>query len=301
MICVVSHDAGGAEVLASYVAQHDLAYSFVLAGPAIAVFERRLGHLPLSSLEEAVANCDWLLCGTGWQSDLEWTAIGMARQKAKRSIAFLDHWVRYRERFIRRGIEQFPDEIWVGDSLAEMLALKCLPGLPVCLVPNPYFEDLRKNIASLGISAGAVSYTSGLRVLFVCESISEHGLREFGDELHWGYTEHDALRYFLLNLHALGKPVTRVIVRPHPSDPVGKYGWVSREFGNNVKVGGGRTLLEEIVESDVVVGCETMAMVVGLIAGRRVISCVPPGGKACALPQPEIESLQLLLASENQS
>lgn len=297
MICVVSHDAGGAEVLASYVAQHDQTYSFVLAGPAIAVFERRLGHLPLSSLEEAVANCDWLLCGTGWQSDLEWIAIGMARQKAKRSVAFLDHWVRYRERFIRGGIEQFPDEIWVGDSLAEALALECFQGITVCLVPNPYFEDLRKNIASLGISAGAVSSNSGLRVLFVCESLSEHGLREFGDELHWGYTEHDALRYFLLNLHALGKPVTRVIVRPHPSDPVGKYDWVSREFGSNVEVGGGKTLLEEIAESDVVVGCETMAMVVGLIAGRRVISCVPPGGKTCALPQPEIESLQLLLAS----
>ena len=297
MICVVSHDAGGAEVLASYVAQQGLACFFVLAGPAVAVFERRLGHLPLSSLEEAVNNCDWILCGTSWQSDLEWVAIGMGRQKAKRTVAFLDHWAHYRERFIRRGIEQFPDEIWVGDFLAETIALKCLPGLSVRLVQNPYFEDLKKDIVSLGISAGVASADNGLRVLFVCEPLSEHGLREFGDELYWGYTEYDALRYFLRNLHVLGKPVDQVIVRPHPSEPVGKYDWVSGEFGNHVVVGGGRPLLEEIVESDVVAGCESMAMVAGLIVGRRVVSCVPPGGNACALPQPEIESLQLLLAS----
>lgn len=301
MICVVSHDAGGAEVLASYVAQQGLECSFVLAGPAVSVFERRLGRLPLSSLEGAIVDCDWLLCGTSWQSDLEWTAIGMGRQKAKRTVAFLDHWVHYRERFIRRGIEQLPDEIWVGDSLAEALASKCLPELPVHLVPNPYFEDLKKDIASLGISAEFISSGSSLKVLFVCEPLSEHGLREFGDELHWGYTEYDALRYFLRNLHVLGKPVDRVIVRPHPSEPAGKYDWVGGEFGNHVVVSGGRPLLEEIAESDVVVGCESMAMVVGLIAGRRVISCIPPGGSACALPQPEIESLQALLASVNRS
>jgi hypothetical protein len=38
-----------------------------------------------------------------------------------------------------------------------------------------------------------------------------------------------------------------------------------------------------------------MAMVIGLIGGKRVISCIPPGGPACALPQAEIESMRNLL------
>lgn len=300
MICVVSHDAGGAEILASYVVQNGLECTYVLAGPAITVFERRLGRLALSPLEEAVARCEWLLCGTSWQSDLEWEAIGAGRREGKRTVAFVDHWGHYRERFIRHGVEQLPDEIWVGDSLAEIHAADCFPGLPVYLVPNPYFEDLKRDIAAFGRGKALDSSSSkGLKVLFVCEPLSEHGLREFGDERYWGYTEYDALRYFFQNLHALGKPVDRVVVRPHPSEPGDKYDWVSDEFGSYVVPGGDRTLLEEIAESDVVVGCQSMAMIVGLIAGRRVVSCIPPGGKVCALPQSEIESLQSLLLSAN--
>lgn len=302
MICIVSHDAGGAEVLASYVAQQNLSCCFVLAGPAVSVFERRLGRVALVPLEEAIATCDWLLCSTSWQSDLEWNAIGIARQNGKCTAAFLDHWGHYRERFIRKGIEQLPDEIWVGDAMAETLAKTCFPRAPIRLVPNPYFEDLKKDIAVIEKSREqAVLARVGLNVLFVCEPLSEHGLREFGNERHWGYTEYDALRYFFRNLHVLGEPVNRVVVRPHPSEPPEKYDWVSGEFGANVVVGGSRPLLEEIAESDVVVGCESMAMVVGLVAGRRVISCIPSEGNACALPHSEIESMQGLLKSKNEN
>jgi hypothetical protein len=33
-------------------------------------------------------------------------------------------------------------------------------------------------------------------------------------------------------------------------------------------------------------------MVIGLIAGKRVLSCIPPEGMPCPLPQPEIEMLR---------
>jgi hypothetical protein len=297
MICVVSHDAGGAEVLASYVAQQGLQCMFVLGGPAVPVFERRLGRVVQSlSLEEGVAQADWLLCSTSWQSDLEWRAIDAGRRAGKRTAAFLDHWVNFRERFIRQGIEHLPDEIWVGDPQAEAIALQCFAGRPVRLIPNPYFQDIRQEIAALGMAAQVRTQGRGQQVLFVCEPLSEHGLREFGNERHWGYTEFDALRYFFDHIKALGKPVDRVVVRPHPAEPAGKYDWVTDEFGAHVTLGGKKALLQEIAESDVVVGCESMAIVVGLIAGRRVISCIPPGGNSCALPQPEIESMQDLVS-----
>ena len=286
-------------MLASYVAQQGLECVFVLGGPAINVFQRRLGRIASSvSLEEGIADADWLLCGTSWQSDLEWRAIEAGRRTGKRTVAFLDHWGHYRERFVRNGREHLPDEIWVGDPQAETIARQCIAERPVRLISNPYFEDIRQGIAALGKVASVGDKGCDLRVLFVCEPLSEHGLREFGDERHWGYTEFDALRFFFANIHTLGQRVDRVVVRPHPSEPVGKYDWVMDEFGAHVMVGGKATLLQEIAESDVVVGCESMAMVVGLIAGCRVISCIPPGGKPCVLPQPEIESMQSLLKGE---
>ena len=293
MICIVSHDAGGAEILASYVAQRRLDCVFVLEGPAVKVFERRLGPINLSSLHEAVAKCDWLLCGTSWQSDIEWRALGMGRQRGKRTVAFLDHWGHYRERFIRQGQTHLPDEIWVGDEMAEARAYEYFPESHISLVPNPYFEDLKRNLAA-ATKPKPVASALSLNVLFVSEPLREHGVRGYGNERHWGYTEEEALRYFLSNLHVLGGAIGRITIRPHPSEPPHKYDWVKQEYQLPIVNGGIRTLIEEVVESDVVVGFESMAMVVGLLAGKRVISCIPPGGKPCALPQPDIEHLQHL-------
>jgi hypothetical protein len=294
VIALVSHDAGGAEILASYVRKHALDCAFALDGPARSVFERKLGAVRVTTVEDAIARARWLLCGTSWQSDIEWHAIGLSREAGKRSVAFIDHWSNFRDRFVRLGKVQLPDEIWVGDDIAEQLAQKCFPGTLIKLVPNPYFEELRQEIAGKQVRQ---PHSGGLDALFVSEPLQEHGQREFGNELHWGYTEFDALRYFLSNIDLLGVPVRKVVVRPHPSEPADKYDWVSSEYGSTVVPGGKRTLHEEIADCDLVVGCESMAMVVGLVAGRRVVCCIPPGGRPCALPQPEIESLQRMAAA----
>jgi len=293
MIALVSHDAGGAEILSSHSARHPGDFLFVLEGPARKVFERKLGSIESMPLEEAVRQSASILCGTSWQSDLELDAIVMARSLGKRSVAFLDHWVNYRERFIRSGEITLPDEFWVGDTVAETMARNVFPGRPVQLVGNPYFDDVRREFADL--PAARPRGTKSLRVLYVCEPIRAHALRMFGDERHRGYVEEEALRYFLSNVDALGQPVERILIRPHPSEPVDKYEWTRQEFKLPIEIGGERTLVEEIAESDVVVGCESTAMIVGLLAGRRVVSCVPPGGRTCALPHSEIEHYHRLL------
>ena len=285
-VAVVAHDAGGAEVLSSYVGRHAIQCKFVLEGPARKVFERKLGPIALTSLEDAIANCGSLLCGTSWEAELEWRAIAAARAAGKPAIAFLDHWVNYRKRFIRRDRECLPDTIWVGDAAAEDLARSTFPGTPVQLVANPYFEDIREEFSELERGAAPADRT-GLRVLFLCTPMMVH-------EQKRGYTEFDALHYFFANRSALGKPIASLVIRPHPSEDKNKYLQIAKDFGAEARLGGEKSLLQEIAESDVVMGCGSMAMVVALIAGRRVISAIPPGGRASSLPQPEIESLQML-------
>lgn len=53
-----------------------------------------------------------------------------------------------------------------------------------------------------------------------------------------------------------------------------------------------RTLAEDVAWADVVVGCDSMALVVALAAGRRAVS-VLPRGEVLHLPQEEIERLYL--------
>jgi hypothetical protein len=46
----------------------------------------------------------------------------------------------------------------------------------------------------------------------------------------------------------------------------------------------------------VVVGCESMAMVVGLLAQKKVVSSIPPSGRHCRLPQKNIVHLSEIAA-----
>lgn len=290
MIAIISHDAGGAEILSSYVRQHCLQFLFVLEGPALNIFERKLGPVTVCSLDEAISQSKSIICGTSWQSDLEFNALKMARLMGKRSIAFLDHWVNYRDRFIRSSQAIWPDEIWVGDTMAQSMAKEIFTKLPITLVDNPYTLDIQKELTK--IKSHRLSSKDSISVLYVCEPISEHAKRRYGIANFWGYVEEDAIRYFLSNISVLGKPIKRILIRHHPSEKQEKYKWIQSEFELPIEMGGISTLLEEIIASDFVVGCESMAMVIGLIAGKSVISCIPPGGRACGLPHSEIISLQ---------
>lgn len=288
-ITVVSHDAGGAEMLSSYVRRNNLFVSFVLDGPAIKIYERKLGSIENLTLNEGIEKSNVIICSTSWRSDIEYNAIRLAKENDKKSIAILDHWVNYKERFIRNSIERLPDEIWVGDEIAYSMARNIFETIPIKVIENPYFQDLRDELQAIRVLPRSFS---GDSILYVCEPVKEHALRHYGNERHWGYTEDDALRYFLSRAHLIANEIGIIKIRPHPSENIEKYNWVKDETTLPIAFSNGESLIVEISSSDIVVGCESMAMVVSLIAGKRVISTIPPDGRECQLPQVEIEKLR---------
>ena len=293
MITAVAHDAGGAEIVSSYVRQHPGDWVYCLDGPARAIFERKLGPVVSMPLEAAVQQGSWVLTGTGWHSDLEWRALGIARHLGKKSAAFLDHWTNYVMRFDRRGVVHLPDELWVGDRYAEAIAKKSFRASHVSLMPNPYLVDA---IREIELASGSASgRRDAPQILYVSEPI-----REFAEQSGkpWGYDEFDALRFFFRNVNRVAPNVRKITVRPHPAEPPGKYDSLLREYPIlPVALSHSSPLTEDIAAADVVVGCETMALVVALGAGRRVISCVPEGGKPCSLPHNDIEHLTRLVGA----
>lgn len=285
----VAHDAGGAEVVSSYVRQHPGEWIFSLGGPALAIFERKLGAVMSTPLEVAVQRGEWLLTGTGWQSDLEWRALELARCSGKKSVAFLDHWTNYAARFDRRSVIHLPDEIWVGDRHAQSVAEALFRTVPIRLVPNPYLIDVVVEIEAASRSVLRKRDRDAQRVLYVCEPIRASA-EQLG--MQCGYDEFEALRFFFRNVNRVTSRVDAIVVRPHPADPPGKYQSVLDEFPMlPVILSTSGPLAGDIAAADLVVGCETMALVVALAAGKRVISCVPDGGKPCSLPHDTIEHL----------
>lgn len=292
MLTIVSHDAGGAEILSSFALNYKNEVSYVLDGPAIQIFNRKLGEIEIQDLENAISNADWVLTGTSWASIIELNAIDIARKYNKKVISYLDHWGNYNERFQRDNKSILPDEIWVGDQYAFELANNLFFGLKIVEQINPYIVDIKNSLSQFEC------VNVDQQILYVCEPIREHALLKFGNERHWGYTEEDALRWFLNNSHKEFNYKT-IKIRPHPSEKPDKYNWAIEEYENVIEISKNTTLLEDIAGSFMVVGCESMAMVVGLIAGKRVLCSIPPGGRPCSLPHREIENLQQILEARN--
>lgn len=291
-LLVVAHDAGGAEILSALLVQHPhWQVEVVLGGPAEAIFKRKLGAVPpqsSSQLETAVARADWVLTGSGWQSMLEWDAIRLARETGKPVATFLDHWVNYRERFIRQGKECLPDQIWVGDVHARDLARRLFPQVTIALHENPYFQELRADWAHMPPRAEQ----GGKNLLFIGEPIAAHAKAQYGDEKHWGYTEMDALQYFLQQVPRLWKEPCRITIRPHPSEGSDKYQALLAHSGLPIEIGTAPGLKDEIAAADAVFGCNSMALVMANLAGKPVYCCIPPGGPHCNLPLEGIKMLR---------
>jgi hypothetical protein len=294
-VSIFSHDAGAAELISSYVLKNQLQCHFVLEGPALKIFKKKFS-IELTKFSEAFNDCELVITGTSASSFLEWNAIKESKNRGIRVVTILDHWVGYEGRFIRNGIRVFPDELWVVDEYAYKIAKKVFPSGRVLLIDNPYFNEL---LHELNKNKRCINKNLGLKILFVCEPLSKQNIQSHLSGNHLPYDEFDAIRFFSENIHVLGMDTATVKIRPHPSDEDGKYLEIAKELGPNFSVGGNKSLIDEIIESDIIVGCESMALIVGLLAQKIVISSIPFGGRPCSLPHKGIINIQVLLGKQN--
>ena len=132
-------------------------------------------------------------------------------------------------------------------------------------------------------------------ILYLCSPVASHTKLLHGDEKYWGYDEHDRIKYFMLNLHKLNASSNKIVLRPHPSESNEKYNWVIDEFGPIVSIGGKKTLLEEVMDSELVVGCNSMGLAVAIILDKRAVSSLAPDDADCTIPMKELEHLNLIL------
>ena len=283
-LAVACHDAGAANLILAWLAaepREDVRP--VMKGPAKGLWKERFGDAALWELDAALDGAAALLSGTGWQSELEHHSRTLARTTGIRSVAVLDHWTNYAERFARNGETVMPDEIWVVDEAAHALASKIFPDAVVTIKPNTYLEEQVARI-------GPVPETQ--RLLYVLEPARSDWGRDRPGEFQ-------ALGYLLENFDALGiERSVPIRLRPHPSDPPGKYqAWIDGQKGFDVALDTSADLAEAISGATIVAGGQTFAMVVALTAGRKVVCTLPPWAPRCALPHPGIIHLSSLAES----
>jgi hypothetical protein len=89
-------------------------------------------------------------------------------------------------------------------------------------------------------------------------------------------------------------PARRLVVRLHPAEPRGKYDDLFARVGPaiDVRVSERATLLEDIAAVPIVIGIESMALVIAVLCGKKAISVFPDARGRCSLPFPEIVKLK---------
>lgn len=267
---VVSHDAGGAEVISSWLSHHydEWDVTYLLDGPAVEIFRSKLGQDLVAWSDAQVQDHDFVLCGSSGRdsSELERTVVLVARGVGVPCAVWLDHWKRYAERF--RII--MPNEIWVCDAYAEAIAQGEFPRLPILVKGNPYLEDFATSVESVKIT-----YPNGPeRILQLGEPDDE--------EIRDRYASYVRMR-------AVHSEVA-IRVRPHPSVLHGDHAAARALYEGLSRVSiepCGLTLARDVAWAETVLGGDTMALVAALAAGRHVVSVLP--ASEASIPYPEIE------------
>ena len=231
-----------------------------------------------------------MLCGTGWGSKFELNGIATARSMKKKSVAFLDHWVSYKERFLLNGDIVLPDEIWVSDKYAQKYAYDIFPDIHIRLIKNYFFVDIKKEYKK--ITVNKENQIDELNVLFVSDNINAVVEKDPHKRLYLNFSDQEIFTHLITNLGALNSKIKKIFIRPHPSElkVAEKYYQLINDCIIPCEIGGKGTLLEEIANNDIVVGGDSMALVVSMICGKKTYSCIPPGGHY-TLPFDEIKRI----------
>ena len=310
-MAVCAHDAGAASHMAAWLAPLQPQLRLCLGGPSDPLFRARLGSATecFPTLEEALAGAQVLISGTGWASDLEHRARRLARQRGIPSVAVLDHWVNYRERFQREGDEQLPDALWVADAEAAALATAAFPNVPVLQLPNHWLDGLCSAVQALRGKTDPQPRQPARRLLYLLEPI----------RVPWPAAacqspdnsaeacEIQGLRYWLQQLpHLIDQgwvappdELEALALRPHPSDPASKYDNLIAEISATwpIHLDPAPGLAEALAWADVAFGCETQALVAAMACNLPAFSTVPSWAPPCRLPQASLHHLSRLEAA----
>jgi len=295
-ILTICHDAGGAEVISSFIRKNQKKYRLFCftEGPAKKVFERKgLGSMvagenpDITGIMERTGRIDLVLTGTSWATSLEIDFIREARRKKIKTAAYLDHWTNYRERFgypKNDWKNNLPDEIWVGDKYALALAKKKFAGRRIKLVPNVFLGEIRRDWCKIKKSA-----LEEKTILFVSEPID--GMKNKGES-----SVEIVILGKLLKLLVKNFPEIKVVIRLHPSERINKYERIMNKYGRALKISveANQTMFESLARCSAVIGMKSMFLVVSVLCGKKTASFLPEKNLHCLLPDSRIAKIKNL-------
>lgn len=232
---------------------------------------------------------DLLLLGTGWGVSLDKWLLRWAEGAQVPSLALIDHWCHYRERFMEptTGVVRLPSRIGVMEPFALEQAVRAgLPRDRLVVTGQPYLEALiaqarrpellseARALREQWLQAAHAGARAPL-ILFASERYPENpGIPtpSFPD-----YTETEALEGLVQALMKLKGETFHptLVVKLHPKEPLGSFELGPLARACNVQVVGGLSAWPCILAADLVVGMTSMILLETTLIGKAAVSFQP--------------------------
>lgn len=286
LVGIVAHDAGGANILASYCRHNPGNYRYILQGPAKSIFYETLSIESEQNLAKFLAECDSFICGTSGSADLERKVIRNARILQKQTKAILDHWVNYRERFEMEGNLVLPDQLIVVDDFAFSIAKGIFPKIPIQRINNLYLEDFLSQYRKVKKDN---AYEHRPEILYLSEGFNEYA----GMDMNSLENDLSYFKQFLTIKEKYFNDSLVVKVRLHPSEDLDKFDMYKSVCSNILRADPTVDLTLDLINANVVVGIRSMALVLAAVCGIPTFSLLKDA-TGSGIPIPGIEYLGVL-------
>jgi hypothetical protein len=273
-ILTVSHDAGPANTLSSFIKFNRIKSKYYLSGPAIKIFKKNFFR---GSLRKIIKESDVILTGTGWDSDLEYNAIKYSRKYNKYCIVFFDDWSNYKKRFTKNKITYLPSKIYVFDDYSYSLAKKYFQGkLKIKKIDNYYLKYFKKNKSNF-IKKNAILYLSSNFDDFLKKKIDYKMFLKFLKKIN------------LIN-KKLGVKIKIVDIKLHPAENVRKYLSIKKINTPNINIIPKNISMRRLLsEYKFAGGTNTMSLVLSKISGLRTFNNIKQTGFRSKIPKTYID------------
>ncbi|MDD2357036.1 MAG: hypothetical protein PHX13_03890 [Thiovulaceae bacterium] len=231
---------------------------------------------------------DVVYVGTSWQNTTHLEFIKVAKTLQIRSIAAMDHWVNYRERF------GYPHETW-QDNLPDFITVNDEDGYKTAKkfhFPNIIklrFYALLEDI-TLFQNKKIKEHDS---VLFISEPTQKVALTTFGDENYWGFNEFDVCEEICKNMDIFA--TDNLTIRLHPSDEPKKYDYLPSRYPNvhiQIESPYEKALIDSLCENKIIIGIDGFVLYEAMVLGKVSLSLIPSSKRECFVPLFEQNKIQ---------
>lgn len=291
---VVVHDAGATNVILAYLEDTSFDVKVLASGPAVKLFQgAKLEHLFFNESDFLKQEFDAIFLGQNFKAPIDKLIIRNFQHSDVLLIAVLDHWTFSRKQYVVDGVELLPDCFIVNDPEAYRRASKEFPEVDIILIPNYYIEKCKVRYSKLSIPE---EYERN--ILYISESIDSESNPEFGKVYKSdgvGELDFHAFLFFIQNIDYFGSDKQKVIIRPHPSEPLGKFDQRFLNHSVDIEVSREIDLVKDLRRSRIVVGIQSMAMAIAVELGCEVYSCLPPNSGANPIEGYQIPYLRELI------